>query len=65
MAQEKITRKEIREMHVGQTRIITFFDKKKIESARQTVLQVSREDGLVFTFKPDYEAVAVSITRNK
>lgn len=65
MAQEKVTRKELRDMHIGQTRIIVLLERKKIESARQTVLQVSREEGLVFTFKPDYEASAVSITREK
>lgn len=63
MAQEKVTRQELRDMHIGQTRIITLIEKKKIEAARQTVRQVSLEDGLEFTFKPDYEAVAVSITR--
>lgn len=65
MAQEKVTRQELRDMHIGQTRIITLIEKKKIESARQTVLQVSREDDLEFKFKPDYSASAVSITRIK
>lgn len=65
MTQEKVTRKELREMHIGQTRIITLSEKKKIESARQTVMQVSREEDLEFTFKPDYESIAVSITRTK
>ena len=65
MAQEKVTRQELREMRIGQTRIITLLEKKKIESARQTVLQVSREDDMEFSFKPDWEAVAVSVTRVK
>ena len=65
MKQSKLTRKELREMHIGQTRIISFYLKKKIESARQTVRQVSRDDDLEFTFKPDYAACAVSITRTK
>ena len=65
MAQEKVTRQELRDMHIGQTRIITLFERKKIESARQTVRQVGIEDGMEFTFKPDYDAVAVSITRIK
>ena len=63
MAQEKVTRKELREMHIGQTRIITLCHPKKIESARQTVRQVSLEDSMEFDFKPDYKTVAVSITR--
>lgn len=50
-------------MHIGQTRIIVLTNKKKIESARQTVLQVSREEDYEFVFKPDYKASAVSITR--
>ena len=65
MTQSKLTRKELREMHIGQTRIISFYLKKKIDSARQTVRQVSRDEDLEFTFKPDYEAKAVSITRTK
>jgi hypothetical protein len=65
MTQEKVTRQELREMHVGQTRIINLLDPKKIPSARITCLQMKQEEGLEFTFKPDYEAVAVSITRTK
>ena len=65
MAQEKVTRKELRDMHIGQTRIITLTDPKKIPSARQTCLQLKQEEGLEFTFKPDFDATAVSITRTK
>lgn len=65
MAQPKVTRKELRELHVGQTRIITLTDPKKIASARITCLQLKQEEGLEFTFKPDFGAVAVSITRTK
>ena len=61
MAQEKVTRQELRDMHIGQTRIITLIEKKKIESARQTVLQVSREDDLEFKFKTDYSASAEAL----
>ena len=52
-------------MHIGQTRIITLADPKKIPSARQTCLQLKQEEGLEFTLKPDFEARAVSITRIK
>lgn len=52
-------------MHIGQTRIITLTDGKKISSARQTCQQLKNEEGLEFMFKPDYEAKAVSITRTK
>jgi hypothetical protein len=65
MAQEKVTRQELRDMHIGQTRIITLTNPKKITSARITCLQLKQEEGIEFTFKPDYEAVAVSITRTK
>lgn len=65
MVQEKVTRKELREMHIGQTRIITLIDPKKIPSARITCIQMKQEEGLEFIFKPDFEAKAVSITRIK
>ena len=65
MAQKKVTRQELRDMRIGQTRIITLEDPKKIPSARITCLQMKQEEGLEFTFKPDYESVAVSITRIK
>lgn len=65
MAQEKVTRQELRDMHVGQTRIITLNNPKKISSARITCIQMKQEEGLEFTFKPDFEACAVSITRTK
>ena len=65
MAQEKVTRQELRDMRIGQTRIITLTNPKKIPSARITCIQMKQEEGLEFAFKPDYEAVAVSITRMK
>lgn len=65
MAQEKVTRKELREMHVGQSRIFTLFDPKKVASARITCVQMRNEEGLEFSVKPDYKAVSVCITRLK
>ena len=65
MIQKKVTRQELRDMRIGQTRIITLADPKKIPSARITCLQMKQEEGLEFMFRPDYEAVAVSITRMK
>lgn len=65
MEQKKVTRQELRDMRIGQTRIITLEDPKKIPSARITCLQMKQEEGLEFAFKPDYDAVAVSITRTK
>lgn len=65
MQQEKVTRQELRDMRVGQTRIIILDEKKKIESARQTITQLRNTEDLDFIFKPDYSACAVSITRVK
>ena len=52
-------------MRVGQTRIFTLADKKKISSARQQAFQLKKEEGLEFTVKSDYGSDAVSITRTK
>lgn len=65
MVQEKVTRQELRQMHIGQTRIITLTDKKKLTSARVTCHHMKDEEGLEFTVKLDYEAIAASITRVK
>jgi len=50
-------------MHIGQTRIFTLNDRKKIASARVTATHLKHEEGYEFTVKPDWEASAVSITR--
>ena len=63
MAQEKVTRQELREMHVGQTRIFTLLERKKLTSARVTAQQLKDEGDGEWQVKPDYEACAVSITR--
>ena len=65
MAQEKVTRQELRDMHVGQTRIITLNEEKKISSARVTAQQMKNEKEGEWLVKPDYDACAVSITRLK
>ena len=65
MAQEKVSRQELREMYIGQTRIFTLNDRKKISSARVTAVHMKHEEGLEFTVRPDWEASAVSITRIK
>ena len=63
MAQEKVTRQEVRDMRIGQTRIFQLTDAKKVTSARVTCTQMKHEEGLEFQVRPDYEAKAVSITR--
>ena len=65
MAQEKVTRQELREMHIGQTRIFTLLDAKKVTSARVTCTQMKNEEELEFTVKSDYQSKSVSITRIK
>lgn len=65
MTQEKVTRQELREMRVGQTRIFTLTDAKKVASARVTCTQMKQEEGFEFLVKQDFEANAVSITRTK
>ena len=63
MAQDKVTKRELREMYVGQTRIFTLKERKKISSARVTDTHLKHEEGLEFSVKPDWDASAVSITR--
>lgn len=63
MKQTKITRKELREMHIGQTRIFFLTEPKKVTSARVTAQQLKDEKEGEWSVKPDYKACAVSITR--
>ena len=65
MIQEKVTRKELREIHVGQTRIFSLTNPKKVTSARVTCRQIMLEEGTEYIMRPDYKAVAISITRIK
>ena len=65
MAQEKVTRQELRDMHIGQTRIFTLMEEKKISSARVNAQQMKNEKEGEWLVKPDYDACAVSITRLK
>lgn len=63
MAQEKVTRKELREMHVGQTRIFQLTHPRKVTSARVTAQQLKCEQDGEWLVKPDYKSVSVAITR--
>lgn len=65
MVQEKVTRKELLKMHVGQTRIINLPDGGKVDSARVTAKQMKDLKKGEWKVKPDYDACAVSITRVK
>ena len=65
MVQEKVTRKELLEMHIGQTRITNLPDGGKVDSAKVTAKQMKDLKKGEWQVKPDYEACAVSITRIK
>lgn len=63
--QERVSRQELRDIRVGQTRIFTLADKKKITSVRVQTQQLKNEEDLVFDVKTDYASSSVSITRMK
>ncbi len=65
MAQEKVTREELLEMHIGQARIFTLNDKTKLQSVASTLTQLKNEGKGEWTHRKDYDAVAVSVTRIK
>ena len=65
MAQDKVTRDELLEMHIGQTRIFTLNDKSKLQSVATTLNQLKNEEKGEWTHRKDYNAVAVSVTRTK
>jgi hypothetical protein len=65
MAQDKVTRQELREMHIGQTRIFNLPDGGKVKSAISTCQQMKNEKRMVYSYKPDWESAAISITRIK
>ena len=61
--QDRVSRKDLRELRVGQTRIFTLADKKKLTSARVQASQLKNEEDLEFNVRPDYASSSVSITR--
>lgn len=63
--QDCVSKKDMREMRVGQTRIFTLADKKKIQSARVQANMLKNEEDLEFNIRADYKASSVSITRVK
>lgn len=65
MAQEKVSRKELLEMHIGQTRIFTLTEPTKLQSVATTLNQLKNERKGEWNHKKDYEACAVSVTRTK
>lgn len=65
MAQEKVTRKELTDMHVGQTRIFTLFEETKLQSVATTCNQLKNEKKGEWSIKRDYSSISISVTRTK
>ena len=63
MVQEKVTRKELLEMHIGQTRIFTLAQPTKLQAAPTTCNQLKNEQKGEWSIKRDYQACSISITR--
>lgn len=63
MAQEKVTRKELTGMHIGQTRIFTLTEETKLQSVATTCTQLKNERKGEWTIKRDYSACSISVTR--
>ena len=65
MAQEKVAREELIEMHVGQTRIFSLTNPTKLQSVATTLNQLKNERKGMWTHRKDYDACAISVTRVK
>lgn len=65
MAQEKVTRGELLEMHIGQTRIFNLMNPTKLQSVATTCNQLKNEQKGEWTIKRDYSACSISVTRMK
>ena len=65
MPQEKETYKELQDMHLGQTRILTLTDSTKMQSVATTLTYLKKIGRGEWTHRKDYDACAVSVTRIK
>jgi hypothetical protein len=65
MIQDKVTRKELAAMRIGENRIFNLPDGGKVKSAIVTCQQMRDEKGMEFKPKPDYKSNAICITRIK
>ena len=63
MVQDKVTRKEVRDIQIGQTRVFNLATPKKVTSARVTCRQMMLEEGTEYIIRLDYKAVSITITR--
>lgn len=60
-----MSKKELRGMRVGQSRIFTLADKKRINSVKVQVYDVEKDEDKDFVVRTDYDASSVCITRIK
>ena len=65
MTQERVTRNDLLEMHIGQTRIFTLNNPTKLQSAATQCNQLKNEQKGEWTIKRDYVSCSISITRLK
>lgn len=63
MAQETVTRAEMRELKIGQTRIFTLNNPKKIRSVEVNARSLGKEERMEFSIKSDYDNCSIAITR--
>lgn len=63
MAQEKVSRSELLNMRIGQTRIFTLTNPTKLQSAAVQCTSMKNEGKGEWTIKRDYSTCSVSITR--
>ena len=61
--QEKVTRKELLEMKVGEEKTFCLSDKTKLQSAASTMNQLKNEDKGEWKHTKNYEEVSITITR--
>ena len=62
---EKVSRKRLREMFVGQTKIFSMEPVKQLNVARVTCNQLKHEEGKVYVVNPDYHTGGICIRRVK
>lgn len=61
--QEKVTRKELLEMKVGEEKTFCLSDKTKLQSAASTMNQLKNEGKGEWKHTKNYEEVSIAITR--
>ena len=62
-AQKTVTRKELTEMRIGETRVFWLEGLTKLQSVASTCTQLKNEQKGEWRVNKDYKACAVSVTR--